>query len=53
MSASGELGGATPDVAEAQFRKLCELWDRAGAKTRRRFLARIGVDDATGDVRAA
>lgn len=47
------LGGATPDMAEAQYRKLVELWGRAGAKVRRRFLAHIGVDDVVDGIRAA
>ncbi len=47
------LGGPTPDVAEGQFRKLCELWDRSGAKVRRRFLARIGVGEGADDEVAA
>lgn len=43
------LGGAAVDVGEAQFRKLCEAWNRAGAKARRRFQAYIGVGEAADD----
>lgn len=43
------LGGPTLDQSEVSFRKLCELWDRSGAKVRRRFLARIGVGDDEAD----
>lgn len=37
------LGAPAPDAAEVQFRKLCEAWDRAGAKARKRFQAYIGI----------
>lgn len=49
------LGRPAVDADEAAFRKLSELWDRAGAKVRRRFLARIGVgaDEAESDAAAA
>ena len=40
---SAGLGGPAPDAAEVQFRKLCEAWDRAGAKARKRFQAYIGI----------
>lgn len=42
------VGAGRPDLGadEAQFRKLCELWGRSGAKARRRFLAHIGVGEA-------
>lgn len=31
------LGRPAPNADEETYRKLCELWDRAGAKVRRRF----------------
>lgn len=43
------LGGPVADAAEGQFRKLCELWNRAPAKVRRRFLAHIGVGEGADD----
>lgn len=43
------LGRPVVNAEEGTFRKLCELWDRSGAKTRRRFLARIGVGDDEAD----
>ena len=43
------LGGPTVDASESQFRKLCEMWNRAPAKVRRRFLAHIGVGEGADD----
>lgn len=43
------LGRPAVNADDETYRKLCELWDRAGAKVRRRFLARIGVGDDADD----
>jgi ParB family transcriptional regulator, chromosome partitioning protein len=52
---SAGLGAPEIDPTERQYRALCDLWDRAGAKARRRFLARIGVgeDEESDGVTAA
>lgn len=50
---SAGLGAPEIDPTEKQYRALCDLWDRAGAKARRRFLARIGVGEDDVDETAA
>lgn len=47
------LGAPEVDPAEKQFRSLCEQWDRAGAKARKRFLSHIGMGDDDVDETAA
>ncbi len=48
------LGRPARSADEETYRKLCELWDRAGAKVRKRFTARIGLgDDDTDETVAA
>jgi ParB family chromosome partitioning protein len=47
LKAIGAAPVSQPDE-EAEYRRLLDLWNRAGRKTQRKFLAAIGLSDEAG-----